>query len=51
MDIVKERTADLSEDEKLTVVNVGSSYELYYSDNEKYGTVVEQDGSAVFVEE
>ncbi len=37
--------------ERLEVVFGNSQYELYYLDGEKYGTVVEKDGLATFVEE
>lgn len=37
--------------ERLTVEALDSSYNLYYSDGEKYGTVVEMDDYALFIEE
>ena len=37
--------------EKLNVVAQDSAYELFYSNGDKYGTVVEQEGCATFVEE
>lgn len=37
--------------EKLNIVAQDSAYELFYSNGEKYGTVVEQEGCATFIEE
>lgn len=37
--------------ERLSVIAKDNTYELYYSDGEKYGTVVEKDNTGIFIEE